>query len=182
MFIKLYLPLIGLYNFKLLYFFESAIQGVLLYVALNVGNISEGAKRFIKDNFIYSDIFIEVNSMGKRKLFSKWIQLNWDNIFTSGLDKNTLLEIVYNATGVCVQNFVYPFSQVDRDIESINFANEISSHVKLIIQAFCSPEIISGDIEHDIDVIQKTMDGITAGMKVFNEAFLMYWKGSETID
>ena len=34
----------------------------------------------------------------------------------------------------------------------------------------------------DLDVIQKTMDGITAGMKVFNESFLMYWKGSETID
>ena len=154
----------------------------MIYVALEIGGISLDAESLIRDNHISGDIFREINAMGKRKLFSKWVPLSWSNIFNSGLDNALLLEIVHNAAAAAVQNFVYPLCRIDADITSANYASLISEHVKRIIQAFCSPEIISGDSERSIDLIQKTMDGITAGMKVFNEVFLAYWTGSSKID
>lgn len=162
--------------------FESAVQGVLIYVELTIGKVSVNAEQFMKDNHISGDIFREINSVGKRRLFSKWKRLDWNTIFDSGIDAARLSEIVKEAVSVSVQNFVYPLGSIDADITAKDYASEVSEHIKRFIQAFCSPEIICGETEHNLESVEKTMDGITAGIKIFNDAILVHWKGGKAID
>lgn len=174
-----------------LFHFESAIQGVLLYTAIDIGELTDTAKTFITGITIAGDIMPTVNGVGPRKLFRSWVPLSWDNVCSTNMPADKVKESIQEAIGVEVQSFVFPLAGIDTDIKRKSFSKEISEYVRTIIHVVSSPDVLEtrmelGNtpeaIEYRIDAASSTLDALDAGLKVFNDAFLVYWAGSEPID
>ena len=174
-----------------LYYFESAVQGVLLYAVLEIGEMSEASAGFIKNNIITGNFIESVNEIGMMRLFRNWEKLSWDNICSHHMPQDKVKEIMKEAIGNTVRSFVYPIASVDSDITAKNYANTITSYIKTILHAVCSPDIaLRHDIpedseeflEYKMQMVEKTLNAIEAGINVFNDAFLIYWKGSSPMD
>ena len=167
---------------KTIWYFDAAVQGVLLYASLEIGNLTDASSAFITGNTISGSIIDVANGIGPRRLYRSWVRLNWDNICTTGMPKDKLMEVIKEAVGTAVQNFAYPLAQVNFDISGSDYIGEISSNIKRVIHAVCSPELPDGSPELRLETFENTLNAIDAGIRVFNDAFLVYWKGSTSID
>ena len=167
---------------KTIWYFEASVQGVLLYASLEIGDLTATARDFIIGNTISGSIIDVANGIGPRRLYRSWVRLSWDNICSTGMPKDKLMEVIKEAVGTAVQNFVFPIAQVSYDISARDYSAEISANIKKIIHAVCSTDIPAGDVSSRADALEKILDAIDAGIKVFNDAFLVYWKGSTPLE
>ena len=174
-----------------LFYFESALQGVLMYASSSSGRLTPATVAFIQNNTLSGDFMRQINDVGMRRLYRKWEHLTWDNLLTHTMPVDRVLEIAREAIGSTVKQFVFPLADLDADINAKNYASHISAEVKKILMAVCSPDP-SDTVGENADpakaqeemtaIVEKTVEAINAGVEIFNNAFLIYWKGSEKLD
>ena len=176
---------------KVLWNYEAAIQGVLLYATVKSGVCMEETKQFIMNNTVTGDFLKTLNSVGKRKLYQKWQTITWDNILDTSVPPDKLAQIAKEGIIEHVLSFAEPLAKVDQDINTMDFAAEISQCVKTILVAVCTPdaETLTADIqdpgeryEAKLKLAELGVNAIEEGINVFNDAFLAFWKGSTKID
>lgn len=171
--------------------FESAIQGVLLYSAIENGVFSDAEKQFVTGITITGDVLPAINNTGRRKLYQKWVRIDWDNVCSNNMPQSLVKGVIAEAIRTEVQSFVFPLASIDSDISCRSYINAISECVKTIIVVLASPELqdplnhLSGtkeNMDYRMNVAELTLNTIDAGLKIFDESFRIYWKSNEPLD
>ena len=148
--------------------FETALQGVMLYAAFDTRTFTETKLRFVTGIAITGNILTAVNSIGPRRLYRRWIPLTWDNITSAELPVNSIPDIVAEAVDAAVLSFVQPLAEIDRDISSHSFIQDISQSVSQIVHALCFAE-------KDSDGDENAKQSAEKAMRIFDHTFKSYW-------
>ena len=173
------------YYTNALWYFESALQGVLLYAGMEMGEMTASAKVFVRNCTMTGDILNTVNDIGARKLYRAWEKVSWDKIAPDNIDRNRYMEIVKEAIISSVRSCIFPLIETDADISSKSYSDEISGKVKNIIKAVFALDF-SGcpdlSLDEKIEIAERSANAIEAGFNIFNDSFLLFWKGSVKLD
>ncbi len=150
--------------------FEAAIQGILLYAIVNDGEMYQPTKDFLKNICVTGNILKHINSIGKRKYYSKWVNVTWDNIDNLNRPVDQIQEIIRESISTSVLTFVEPLAKADRDVSTRSFIDDIAKSVETMMTA-----LLKFDKAEDQDLERDVSADLQVGMEVFNNIFKSHW-------